>query len=179
MCTNKIPVKYRKMQDHVWFVKYRADCCKFFFPFFWQYYVNALSVNEHSGVRSRGQLTLLSFCRRYSGACATALPKLITILSDKNVEAAGHEQRICGACVLLQTRYFQGRILRDWRMIEHFLITLCSSYHNDKETVLDALDGLFATFLSYWYQISLDCPGYLAWKGGRESWDKAQVPFER
>jgi hypothetical protein len=141
-------------------------------------YVSALSVNEHSGVRSRGQLALLSFCRRYSKACASALPRLITILADKDVEAPGHEQRICGACVLLQTRYFQARILRDWRMIEHFLITLCSSYHNDKESVLDALDGLFATFLSYWYQISLDCPGYAAWKGGREKWDFAQVPFE-
>jgi hypothetical protein len=140
--------------------------------------VNALSVNEHSGVRSRGQLALLSYCRRYRGSCSFTLPKLITILEDKDIEEPGHEQRICGACVLLQTRYFQGRILRDWRMIEYFLITLCSSYHNDKDTVLDALDGLFATFLSYWYQISLDCPGYMAWKGGRGKWESAQVPFQ-
>ena len=140
--------------------------------------VNALSVNEHSGVRSRGQLALLSFCRRYKGSCASALPKLISILADKDVEAPGHEQRICGACVLLQTRYFQNRILRDWRMVEHFLVTLCNSHHNDKESVLDALDGLFATFLSFWYQISLDMPGYIAWKGGVASWGRAEVPFE-
>ena len=140
--------------------------------------VSALSVNEHSGVRARGQLALLSFCRRYRGSCGSALPKLITILEDKDIDEPGHEQRICGACVLLQTRYFQGRILRDWRMIEYFLIALCSSYHNDKDTVLDALDGLFATFLSYWYQISLETPGYMAWRGGKDKWERAQVPFQ-
>ncbi len=145
--------------------------------------VNALAVNEHSGVRARGQLALLSFCRRYEGSCASALPKLITILADKDVEAPGHEQRICGACVLLQTRYFLSRVLRDWRMIEHFLITLCNSHHNDKESVLDALDGLFATFLSYWYQITLDMPGYIAWKRDKdckvdkEEWERAEVPW--
>ena len=69
--------------------------------------VNSLAVNEHSDVRGRGQLALLSICRRYSGACAAVLPRLIEILADKKVEAAGHEQRINGACALLQTRCFQ------------------------------------------------------------------------
>uniref|UniRef100_A0A7S4KNJ3 Proteasome activator complex subunit 4 C-terminal domain-containing protein n=1 Tax=Guillardia theta TaxID=55529 RepID=A0A7S4KNJ3_GUITH len=139
--------------------------------------VNLLSTNEHSGVRGRGQLALLSCCRRYRNACAYSLPRLISLLEDKNVDAAGHEQRIIGATILLQTKYFQGRILRDWSMIEHFLLTLCRSHHNDKESVLDALDNLFATFLSYWYQISLDIPAYVHWDESLIKLEQSTVPF--
>ena len=62
-------------------------------------------------------------------------------------------------------------------MIEFFLLTLCSSYHNDKDTVLDALDDLFATFLSFWYQVTLQTPGYAAWRGGRSQWPRADEVF--
>ena len=124
--------------------------------------IGQLSTYPYSGVRARGQLALLSCCRRYQGAVASALPRLIGILGDSDTAAPGHDQRVIGAAVLLQTRYFQCRILRDWSITRRFLLTLCQADYSDKDAVIDALDGLFSTFLSYWYQVSLDMPPYTA-----------------
>lgn len=51
--------------------------------------VKLLALNAHSTVRQRGQLALLSCCRRYVGSVASSLPMLISILEDKDIDSAG------------------------------------------------------------------------------------------
>mmetsp|Transcript_88473 Transcript_88473/g.235374 ORF Transcript_88473/g.235374 Transcript_88473/m.235374 type:complete len:2151 (+) Transcript_88473:23-6475(+) len=138
--------------------------------------VTELSIYPYSSVRSRANLALLSACRRYQGAAATALPRLLHVLHDKHTADAGHEQRVMGAAVLLQTRYCQNRIMRDWAFMRQFLLALCQADHNDKETVVDALDSLFSTFLSYWYQLPLEIPAYAEWRCPK-SWPADEFTF--
>ncbi len=139
-------------------------------------HVHELSTYAYSGVRSQGSLALLSVCRRYEGACAFSLPRLVELIQDQDSEAPGHDQRVVGATTLLQTQFFQSRIIRDWVMMRRFLLSVCQSDHNDKDIVLDALDSLFTTFLQYWYQISLTIPPYTNWDRP-STWDEADLKF--
>lgn len=122
-----------------------------------------MSTYAFPGVRAQGQLGLLSCLRRYDGACAFSLPRLVALLQDKNIESPGHDQRVIGATTMLSTGYAQGRIMRDWAMIRQFLLSVSQSGHHEKDEVLDALDSLFNTFLGSWYQVSLAIPEYTKW----------------
>jgi hypothetical protein len=122
-----------------------------------------MSTYAFAGVRTQGQLGLLSCLRRYDGACAFSLPRLVAILQDKDSGSPGHDQRVIGATTMLSTGYAQGRIMRDWAMIRQFLLSVSQSGHHEKDEVLDALDSLFNTFLGSWYQVSLSIPEYTKW----------------
>jgi hypothetical protein len=37
--------------------------------------------------------------------------------------------------VLLQTRFVQSKVVRDWGLLSYFLRALCQSDHNDKDSV--------------------------------------------
>lgn len=140
--------------------------------------IHEMSTYAFSGVRKNGQLALLSCLRRYDGACAFSLPRLVALIKDKgNSESPGHDHRVIGATTMLSTAYAQGRILRDWPMIRQFLLSVCQSDHHEKDEVLDALDSLFNTFLSSWYQISLKIPNYTAWNHP-SGVDPAEVAFQ-
>ena len=57
-----------------------------------------LSTYPYSGVRTRGQLALLSCCRRYHDAAAAALPRLIAVLHDTRTADPGVYLFVC-VCV--------------------------------------------------------------------------------
>ena len=129
-------------------------------------HVTSLATYHYQSVRIKSQPALLSSCRRYAGTVEAALPRLVMTLEQPPVGGVMtnvHEQRVTGAAVLLQTRYFQWQMMRDWPMFRRFVVALCASDHNDKPSVHSVLVDLFNTFQANLYKIPLDMPPSKTW----------------